>query len=156
MPPISYDVSVGINKSKNKQQKHAQPPWHVERASHVQNLQHKQRMQVNNWQHQGHRPQTTRQARVTTTTTNTIPYYFGGIPKIRECLFVLWLWPKQEKLSLFFRWSTQWQQCPSDGQRPRLGARWKACSDTCWGHHQKSVPDFDNWQFGQVWTANKY
>ena len=32
-----------------------------------------------------------------------IPCYFGGFPKIRGCLlFVLWPWPKQEKLSLFF------------------------------------------------------
>ena len=31
-----------------------------------------------------------------------IPCYFGGFPKIRGCLlFVLWPWPKQEKLSLF-------------------------------------------------------
>ena len=36
-----------------------------------------------------------------------IPCYFGGFPKIRGCLlFVLWPWPKQEKLSLFFRWSS--------------------------------------------------
>ncbi len=35
-----------------------------------------------------------------------IPCYFGGFPKIRGCLlFVLCPWPKQEKLSLFFRWS---------------------------------------------------
>jgi hypothetical protein len=35
-----------------------------------------------------------------------IPCYFGGFPKIRGCLlFVLWPWPKQEKLSLFFGWS---------------------------------------------------
>ncbi len=33
-----------------------------------------------------------------------IPCYFGGFPKIRRCLlFVLWPWPKQEKLSLFFQ-----------------------------------------------------
>ncbi len=31
-----------------------------------------------------------------------IPCYFGGFPKIRGCLlFVLWPWPKQEKLSFF-------------------------------------------------------
>jgi hypothetical protein len=36
-----------------------------------------------------------------------IPCYFGGFPKIRGCLlFVLWPWPKQKKLSLFFRWSS--------------------------------------------------
>jgi hypothetical protein len=60
-------------------------------------------------------------------------------------LFVLWSWPKQEKSSLFFRWSSQCQRYPSDGQHPRLGARCKAQSDTCWRHHQKSVSDFDNW-----------
>jgi hypothetical protein len=31
-----------------------------------------------------------------------IPCYFGGFPKRRGCLlFVLWPWPKQDKLSLF-------------------------------------------------------
>ncbi len=33
-----------------------------------------------------------------------IPCNFGGFPKIRGCLlFVLWPWPKQEKLILFFQ-----------------------------------------------------
>ncbi len=33
-----------------------------------------------------------------------IPCYCGGFPKKRGCLlFVLWPWPKQEKLSLFFQ-----------------------------------------------------
>ena len=80
--------------------------------------------------------------------------YFGGIPKIRRCLlFVLWPWWKQEKSSLFFRWSSQWQRFRSDGQHPRLGARCKACSDTCWRNHWKSVSDFYNWHFALVWTS---
>jgi hypothetical protein len=62
MPLISYDASVGIDKkkaktsSKNKQQKQAQPLWHVERASRAQHLQHEQRKWVGR-QRQGHRPQ---------------------------------------------------------------------------------------------------
>ncbi len=39
--------------------------------------------------------------------SSKIPCYFGGFTKIRGCLlFVIWPWPKQEKLSLFFRWSS--------------------------------------------------
>ncbi len=30
----------------------------------------------------------------------------------------------------FFRWSSQCQRCPSDGQHPRLGARCKAHRQT--------------------------
>jgi hypothetical protein len=53
----SANASVGIDKkSKNKQQKQAQPPWHVERASRAQHSQHEQRKRVDR-QRQGHRPQ---------------------------------------------------------------------------------------------------
>ena len=48
--------------------KTAQPPWHVEQTSHAQHSQYARRRQVN-WQQQGHRPQTTRQAWVAMTTT---------------------------------------------------------------------------------------
>jgi hypothetical protein len=34
------------------------------------------------------------------TARTAIPYYFGGIPKIRGWL-LFWPWPKQEKSSLF-------------------------------------------------------
>jgi hypothetical protein len=59
----------------------------VERASRAQHLQHEQRKRVDR-QRQGHHPQTIRRARATTTTAT--PYYFGGIPKIKDdacCLF---------------------------------------------------------------------
>ncbi len=55
--------------------------WHVERSSRAQHSQHKQRKWVDR-QHQGHDPQTTRRAQATTTTAT--PYYFGGIPKIKD------------------------------------------------------------------------
>jgi hypothetical protein len=80
MPLISYDAIVRINESKNKQQKQAQPPWHVERATRARHLQHEQRKRVDRHR-QGHHPQTTKRARATTTTAT--PYYFGGIPKIK-------------------------------------------------------------------------
>ena len=55
----------------------------------------------------------------------------------------------------FFRWSSQCQRCPSDGEHSRLGARSKAQSETRWRHHQKSVSDFDNWQFTLVSTSKR-
>ncbi len=155
MPLISYGMSVGINKnSKNKQQK--------QHSLH----------DMSNMRHACNTCSMSSAGKLTDSAQDTVPrqdehkwwqqqqqirYYFGGFPIIRGCLlFVLWPWPKQEKLSLFFRLSSQWQWCPSDGQRPRLGARCKAHSDTWWCHHQKSVYDFDNWQFTLVWTANEY
>ena len=136
MPLISYNASVGINKnSKNKQQKQRShhDTWNTCHAwnTHSTNGAGKStgsiRDTIPRQQDKNKRQQEQQQ----------IPYYFGGIPKIRGyLLFVLWPWPKQEKSSLFFRWSSQWQRCPSDGQCPRLGARCKVCSDTCWYHHQ--------------------
>jgi hypothetical protein len=55
-----------------------------------------------------------------------IPYYFGGFPKIRGCLlFVLWPWPKQEKLSYFFQMVFVITKMPIRWTGPSLGARCK-------------------------------
>ena len=90
------------------------------------------------WQCQGHRPQTTRQAWAAITTTANTMLCWWGISKIRRCwLLILWPWLKQNSRVYFFRWrwSSQRQRCPSDGQHLRLEARCKARSDTHWRHH---------------------
>ncbi len=71
----------------------------MERASRARHSQHEQRKRVDR-QHQGHHPQTTRRAQATTTTAT--PYYFDGIPKIKEDACCLFSGPGRNKRSRVF------------------------------------------------------
>ena len=93
-------MSIGLNENKNKQQEQAQPhdTWNARHAHNTHStdsagkLTGSIRDTVPRQQDEHEQRQQQQQ----------IPYYFGGILKIRGCLlFVLCPWPKQEKSSLF-------------------------------------------------------
>ena len=103
-PLISYDASVGIDKNDQQKTSSTNSAATMTRGTRVTRATLAVRTtQASRLAATGTPSLDNKTSASSDDNNSKIPCYFGGFPKIRGCLlFVLWPWPKQEKLSLFF------------------------------------------------------
>ncbi len=106
-PLIFYDASIGIDKNDQQKTSSTNSAATMTRGTRITHATLTVCTMQASWLAVTGTPSLDNKTSASSNDTNSkIPCYFGGFPKVRGCLlFVLWPWPEQEKLRLFFRWS---------------------------------------------------